>query len=293
MGKTYTVNGSAVCQPCRETAVREKRESASFQAIPQTDPTLCGRCGKDGNVTLPVIAGFSVCPACEAVLRNYPFPLWVKASAAGLALLVVFSALWNMRFVQAHREMRATLQALYNDNGALADKLAHDAFQHAPESRDVEALAAFFDGMACLKKKQWTQALSKLQTADECLPENFGTQHMIYDARIGLAFDKKDYDAFLNLTSKASAQWPKDPGWKAALASAQACKYAATGNPLFREQALASLKQSQDLWGASAPSFLEYEQRIRYRLETREIIDREEFVRRFPNGWQKQKEAPL
>ena len=28
-----------------------------------------------------------------------------------------------------------------------------------------------------------------------------------------------------------------------------------------------------------------YEERIRYRLESREIINREEFVKRFPNGW--------
>ena len=37
--------------------------------------------------------------------------------------------------------------------------------------------------------------------------------------------------------------------------------------------------------GAEGPQFAEYVDRIRYRLETREIISRSEFVRRFPNGW--------
>jgi hypothetical protein len=76
---------------------------------------------------------------------------------------------------------------------------------------------------------------------------------------------------------------------KATLASAWACKHAQTGEPAFRERALECLEEAAKM-AQGDPQFTEYEDRIRHRLDSREIITRDEFQRRFPNGWKQQKE---
>jgi len=174
-----------------------------------------------------------------------------------------------------------------------AERLARAAYAHVPESADTEALAAYFDGAVRLRDDRCAEALPFLQKANARLPEIFGTQPMIFHAHIGVAFDKKDYDAFLSFSTQASAKWPKDVVWKASIASAQACKFAATGNPMFREQATASLKEAKALAPADDPGLADYEKRILHRLATRDIIARNEFNRRFPNGWQGKKETSL
>lgn len=44
------------------------------------------------------------------------------------------------------------------------------------------------------------------------------------------------------------------------------------------------IEAASKMKGADGPAFAEYLDRIRYRLDTREIISRGEYQRRFPNG---------
>lgn len=98
------------------------------------------------------------------------------------------------------------------------------------------------------------------------------------------AFEQKDYDAFLDLSRKALQMKPQDPESIAMVGSALACKYAVTGDPMFRTQAEEMLAQAQSLSGSTPElksRFEEYSERIRYRLDSREIISRKEYDRRF------------
>jgi len=100
----------------------------------------------------------------------------------------------------------------------------------------------------------------------------------------GAAFNRKDYDGFLRLSRTVMEKTPDDPTVVGAVASALACKYAVTGDPEFRRQAEEMLDKAQTLAQRSPESknsFDEYAERIRYRLQTREIIDKEEYDRRF------------
>jgi hypothetical protein len=49
--------------------------------------------------------------------------------------------------------------------------------------------------------------------------------------------------------------------------------------------ALKHLEKAKELHGADPKEVQEYEMRILHRLHTREIITREEFYARFPDGW--------
>jgi hypothetical protein len=68
------------------------------------------------------------------------------------------------------------------------------------------------------------------------------------------------------------------------MASALACKYAVTGDPAFRKQSEDTLAKAELLAQRSSEEKSAFEplaERIRYRLATREILDTDEYNRRF------------
>jgi hypothetical protein len=98
------------------------------------------------------------------------------------------------------------------------------------------------------------------------------------------AFDRKDYDGLLAKSRAALALMPDQPRLLGSVASALACKYAVTGDSAFHVEAEQLLARAQTLAARSPEeqaSAEEYAERIRYRLRTRVIIDKDEYDRRF------------
>jgi hypothetical protein len=102
----------------------------------------------------------------------------------------------------------------------------------------------------------------------------------------GVAFARHDYDAFLAIAEK---QWKEQsmPQTAAAVASALACKYAVTGDIAYRQQSEKMLEKARELANGNAEMIQnldEFSERNRFRLETRQIIGREEYNRKFRGG---------
>lgn len=105
-----------------------------------------------------------------------------------------------------------------------------------------------------------------------------------------VAFDHKDYDTFLRLAQAQLASRPDDPRLAGGVASALACKYAVTGDQTYRNQAEEILSKARTQAQRSPEQkadFDEYVERINYRLDTRIIIDKKEYDRRFRNKGEK------
>jgi len=102
----------------------------------------------------------------------------------------------------------------------------------------------------------------------------------------GAAFEAGDYDKFLALAQQHFKQSPNFMT-EGAVASALACKYAKTGDSSYREQAEGMLAQAAND-AKTEPNaqkiYDEYAERIQYRLKSREIIDTDEYNRRFRSG---------
>lgn len=102
----------------------------------------------------------------------------------------------------------------------------------------------------------------------------------------GAAFERRDFDSFLAISEN---QWKEQSDWNTAsqLASALACKYAISGVSDFRaraEEMLAKANQLAQSDVGAVNSLAEYAPRIQYRLESRKIISRQEYDRRFRGG---------
>jgi hypothetical protein len=77
---------------------------------------------------------------------------------------------------------------------------------------------------------------------------------------------------------------PGEKRFALALASAQACNFAAHGNEEARRSAQAQLPGEEERATLSEDEKMVVN-RIEHRLATREIINRKEFARRYPQGW--------
>jgi tetratricopeptide (TPR) repeat protein len=101
-----------------------------------------------------------------------------------------------------------------------------------------------------------------------------------------VAFERRDYDSFLSIAEK---QWKEHAGANtaAAMASALACKYAVIGDVSYRqrsEEMLAKALQMAHSDPEATKSLEEFVDRNKYRLESRQIITKAEYDRRFRSG---------
>jgi hypothetical protein len=102
------------------------------------------------------------------------------------------------------------------------------------------------------------------------------------------AFYRRDYDRLLAISEDL---WKTQPSFETAgaLAGALSCKYAATGDTAFRQRAQEMMDKARQLAQGNNQAeqrYQEYAERIKYRLDTREIIDKQEYDRRFRGGQQ-------
>lgn len=127
------------------------------------------------------------------------------------------------------------------------------------------------------------EAVALMQQASNEYPESADLAVAALYYKAGAAFDRKDYDGFLEFSTAVMQKSPDSSSTVAGVASALAAKYASTGNPEFRARSEEMLAKAQAL--SQTPedkaNFQEYAERIRYRLDTREIIDKDEYDRRF------------
>jgi hypothetical protein len=173
----------------------------------------------------------------------------------------------------------------------------HGKFEDAnkPEFREVNALwnraeSAITKAVQASKLEDQdgneVEAARLMHEAASMYPEmkSLALAAKVYDA--GTAFARQDYDSFLATSELVWKEQPA-PNTAAGVASALACEYAVTGDPAYRQQSEDMLAKARQLAqnNAETNKFLdEFTERNKYRLDSRQIITRHEFDRRFRGG---------
>jgi hypothetical protein len=130
------------------------------------------------------------------------------------------------------------------------------------------------------------EAAKLMHDAVALYPQMPGLDFAAESLDAGAAYERADFDAFLRISAN---QWKEQPSsfTAAQLSSAFACKYAITGETEFRsraEEMLAKATQLAQTDVGAVNSLAEYAPRIRYRLQSRKIITKQEYDRRFRAG---------
>jgi len=291
LSETFKITEKVSCKTCAEKLLKSRKDITNEQIQRQYDPTVCANCGKDnGDWEMKKMAGLPTCEQCMTFFRNRPYPLWIKMALAGLAAIVVFSFAWNWRFIQAYTELRNFKAALLARDSEKATQSSRAAAEKVPEAKWLSAMASYFEAMQLIKEDKPAEALKLLNSCKADLPSTLTADELILLAETGVAFDNKDYEKFLLLAIQSSEKHPDSPKVLAQVASAYACKYAVTDDEQFKQKSLDFLQKARTLTEKQGglDKFAEYENRILYRIETRNIISREEFKNKFPNGWKSQ-----
>lgn len=127
------------------------------------------------------------------------------------------------------------------------------------------------------------EAARLMHEAASAYPELPALVDAAESADAGVAFARKDYDTFLTISEK---QWKKQSLSQTAgvLSSAFACKYAVTGEASYKLRSEEMLERARKLAEGNTEATKEldeYAERIRYRLESRQVISKTEYDRRF------------
>jgi len=186
-------------------------------------------------------------------------------------------------------DLQTASQALEGHNNGYFE----DADQ--PEVREVSSL--WDNATAAVSKLEQAEKLEEqdgheveaarlAHDAAAMYPQLPGLTILVHQYDEGVAFSHKDYDAFLAI---AQRDWDSlsSAHTAANLSSALACKYAVTGERVYRqrsEEMLAKARQLAEGDKESLSDLAEYEPRIRYRLETRQIITKTEYDKKFRSG---------
>jgi hypothetical protein len=288
---SLTIQGEVVCEPCCERLIAERQGSLQPGDVTRNvDSTICGWCGHDEKSDeLPLLSGIPTCGACDVRMRNWPYPRWIKLSFAALLVLGIGSIIYNYRFVEAVLNAKLAHQAMRLGDVHEAALRMNAASDMAPEAEGYRFEAKLFEGMDLLSQNKSAQALPLLIECQQLLPTEPMLAQLVTQAQIGVAFDTKDYDEMLRHSQSLVAGLPVSAYSKLLLASAYACKYAATGEERFKSEALNAITAADAL--PDADTNAEYKARILHRLHSRKILTKAEFDQQFPEGWNPQMEG--
>jgi hypothetical protein len=177
-------------------------------------------------------------------------------------------------------------KAIQGHAGGHFEDASDDKFRELKETWE-RANAAFAKAGEAVKLEQQdgqaARAAQLMHDAATQYPEARGLAAMAETFDEGAAFEAKDYDRFLAITQKEWRDQPT-PRMAAAVASALACKFVVTGDTKYGKQAEDMLETARQKVGsdpAEQKAFQEYSERIRYRLDSRQIISKTEYDRQF------------
>ena len=289
MSQAFTAAGRTLCAACLEQMLAGQGKSATVEGISRlVDPTVCAHCAADnGAAEWSQLAGLPTCDKCTNFFRNRPFPNWLKISAAVFLLVAVVAFVHNWRFFIGYVEYLRGVRALQEERVDEGIALLDSAAKRIPEVPDLAVLPNLLNAQRLILEDKNEEALQLLAQSRPHLPDELrpAFQNSEFCAQMGVAFNRGDYDSFLTAAKSFAEANPDKSAAIGSVASAYACKYAKSGDPTFRAQCLEQMQRARALADADSEVFREFENRLEHRLETKEIITRQEFVKRFPNGW--------
>lgn len=285
-GESLEYRGSDFCGRCGDDARGEADEGPeAFHAL--VDPTVCAFCGADGgDAEFPAAAGLPACPACVERLYRAPLPRWVMGFLAAVAAVLVVCTALNLPYYRAWLSIRRAGPALAAGEHEKAAALMGAASASLPGNSELAGAAALYAGVSQAAKGEEREALASFRAYLARNPSDQSARFQALSLESAVAFEDGDYRTFYRLQSEILAGDPADPMRRLAKASAAACLWAAYGEAGRRAEAESTVAAVLAAMPADNPEAVaaaeEYARRIRYRIESREIIDRDEYYRRHP-----------
>lgn len=290
LGTYFYVYQDLLCEPCANARVTAlgKQKLKPGDVRRAVDLTLCTECHADGGDRPHMTIGnLPFCPECTARVRKRPFPLWLKAAAVLLLLLLGVATVRMAGYARAAMDLHRSIRlAFVQGDLAGAQQAAAAARKRVPESKYTRSHDNYFTGLKAIYEEDMQQAVSCFNAIDIPLEERvYQRDFLLRSAQISLAFDRRQYDRALALSQENLKTDPGNPDLLTALASVSAACYAQSGDAKRKQETLDALTRAAELMKkapAAEQARMDYEiKRIRHRLETRQVLSRKEYEQKF------------
>ncbi len=191
----YSFEGKTYCEPCVWNASNKAKESARpSQYVSLKDNTVCVRCGADnGGTDFPLVGDKPFCLRCGELITQWPYPVWLKASLAGLLALLAVALVHGKKYFRAGSDMYKGERLVHERRYAQALPYLQRTVEIAPRSDKAVLLlgkAALLTGNVQIAQKAiqghneghfedadnedfrevnalWTRAVSALNKVDQ------------------------------------------------------------------------------------------------------------------------------
>ncbi|WP_113638450.1 hypothetical protein [Nubsella zeaxanthinifaciens] len=287
LNDTIKIDGKVYCANCLETHFPDQTMLAGKKIEKEVDPTICASCAKDfGEQELQKISTYPVCQQCEIDIKERVFPLWVKLFFIAVLLIVAISFAWNWKYYSAYSNIKKSNEYMQSANYGKATALMQLASEKVPEVEDIKSLATYFKGLDLMSRDKSTEALVEFEKLKDKLPPDYNLKPLIIQARVGSSFDRKDYEGFLEASKENLALDSTQAISLTSVASAYACLYAQQGKLEDKLKAVSYLDRAKKI-DSNSKEMKDYYNMVEYRLYSRKVIKRSDFIKQFPNGWTK------
>ncbi len=284
MSQGFLCFGQRLCETCTKTDLEARTkagENVSEDSVARlADPTVCSQCNMDnGSIELETVLGQPLCEACRESV-SVRFPMWIKVAFVGLLVLAGYSLVRNARFFMAHREAKQAVAASKDGDADQAYALMEKSYGRVPESTELGAMRDLFWAIKLVHDRKDQEAKEALKALKAAFPNDPLVDDLLLHVEGSLAFDAQDYDRFLEIELKRLKASPENETAISWVASAHACKFAVTGAEKHRMEAMRLMeklekKAGQEEW------FVDFKARMLHRMDSREIITKEEYEKRF------------
>lgn len=283
--ETIKIDGKIYCQTCFERDFKDQSLLENKLIENEFDPTICTSCSKDfDDKELRKISNYPICDDCEKTIRNKTFPTWVKAFFIVVVLFVVFSFFWNWKYFSAYNDLQSANEAFQNGNYKEASLKMEAASKQVNELEDLKTLTSYYKGVDFLVDDKNEEALEMFNNCKNKVPDDYDLDILIIQAKIGATFNNKDYKGYLDAASELLKTDTLSVTSLTSVASAYACLYAENGEEEDKKNSYLFLGKAKAI-DSTSEEVKEYYNRVEHRINSRLVISKEEFDKKYPNGW--------
>lgn len=278
------VDGEVMCVGCFEQRFPTREDARNFNVEFRVDDTICATCGHDnGQDALRMLGRKPLCEPCHLAVQERVNPKWLKLFFAGLLACILFTLGANWPYFIAYNEFNKGVDFVNTGDYESAAK-SFETAAISTNNGDLRVLTSYYRGLSYMQRGNPAFAVAEFEFCQDKLPKDYDVDALLLDAQIGASFDEEQYDRMLELSVKNYEMNASSIRACSQVASAHACMYAITGDASHKQQSVRHLEIARALIDDEElyHSMLNH---VEYRLSTREILTREAFTKRFPNGW--------
>ena len=207
---------------------------------------------------------------------NVKIPSWVIYFVVLLFAISVFGYVFFLKYPKSVHYYNKSIELFQENDLENAEKYIITASDLVPGNKEILAFRYYVSGIKKYTEKNSEEALELFQNYLKYNRDDPFINQLVATMKISQAFDDKDYNLMTELAADLYSDFGEDPLVILQYASALACKYADTDNidDYNKAMELVETARTYELDDYN----LDYIKRIEYRLSTKKIISKAEYM---------------